>query len=160
MIAYTLGFVLRGKEILMLNRNKSPWMGAWNGVGGKLAVDESPLQCMRRELFEETGIDPDSALFEDRGELSWTDFEAIGNGLRVFLIRVPESLSLLTPLKTPEGILDWKPISWIVDFKNEGVAKNIPFFLPTLLEEPSLKHIHCTFENGRLMTVTIRSLDR
>lgn len=160
MIAYTLGFVLRGEEILMLNREKAPWKGAWNGVGGKLAAGESTLQCMRRELFEETGIDPDIALFEDRGELSWTDFEAIGNGLRVFIIRVPESLSLSTPIKTREGILDWKPIPWIVDFKNEGVAKNIPHFLPTLIQEPGRKHIHCTFEHGRLTTVTIHPMDR
>lgn len=159
MIAYTLGFVIRGDEILMLNREKSPWKGAWNGVGGKIQGDESPLDCIRRELYEETGIESNVAHFEDKGLLTWTDFEAIGNGLRIFFIRVKLSFVLETPLKTKEGILDWKRIEWIIDLKNEGVAKNIPMFLPELLAQSDLKHIHCVFEHGRLSSVSIQPLE-
>lgn len=159
MIAYTLGFVIRGDEILMLNREKSPWKGAWNGVGGKIQSDESPLECIRRELFEETGIEANADAFEDKGLLTWTDFEAIGNGLRIFFVHVEHDVSLPTPMKTKEGILDWKKIGWIVDLKNEGVAKNIPLFLPELLAKPEKKHIHCLFEHGRLTSVSIRSLE-
>jgi len=156
MIAYTLGFVFRGDEILMLNREKAPWKGAWNGVGGKLQKGEEPLECMRRELSEETGIPSCEATFVDKGELTWTDFEAIGNGLRIFFIRVNSGYELATPVKTQEGILDWKQIDWVVDVKNEGVAKNIPLFLPSLLEEEPKKRIHCTFEHGRLISVSIQ----
>lgn len=159
MIAYTLGFVIRGDEILMLNREKSPWKGAWNGVGGKLLTHETALECIRRELQEETGIAANLEDFEDKGLLTWTDFEAIGNGLRIFFLRVDEGYSLETPLKTKEGILDWKKIEWIVDLKNEGVAKNIPLFLPELLTKPNKKHIHCIFEHGRLASVSIRPLE-
>jgi 8-oxo-dGTP diphosphatase len=159
MIAYTLGFVIRGDEILMLNREKSPWKGAWNGVGGKLQPHETPLECIRRELLEETGIEANLGDFEDKGLLTWTDFEAIGNGLRIFFLRVDDRDSLVTPMKTKEGILDWKKIEWIVDLKNEGVAKNIPLFLPELLAQQNKKHIHCVFENGRLKSVSIQPLE-
>lgn len=159
MIAYTLGFVIRGDEILMLNREKSPWKGAWNGVGGKLQPNETPLECIRRELLEETGIEADFGDFEDKGLLTWNDFEAIGNGLRIFFLRLNDCDSLVTPMKTKEGILDWKKIDWIVDLKNEGVAKNIPLFLPDLLAQKTKKHIHCVFENGRLKSVSIRPLE-
>lgn len=159
MIAYTLGFVIRGDEILMLNREKSPWKGAWNGVGGKLQTHETPLECIRRELLEETGIEANLEDFEDKGLLTWNDFEAIGNGLRIFFLRVDDECLLITPRKTKEGILDWKKIDWIVDLKNEGVAKNIPLFLPELLTRPNKKHIHCVFEHGRLASVSIRLLE-
>lgn len=156
MIAYTLGFVFRGDEILMLNREKAPWKGCWNGVGGKLKDGEDPLECMRRELTEETGIPVSEAAFVDKGELTWTDFEAIGNGLRIFFIRVKPDYELVAPVKTQEGILDWKKIDWVVDLKNEGVAKNIPLFLPALLADDAMKRIHCAFEHGRLTSVRIR----
>lgn len=53
----------------MLNRNKAPWMGKWNGVGGKINPNESPLDCMIREAQEETGLM--LTQFEPRGILTW-----------------------------------------------------------------------------------------
>lgn len=154
MFAYTLGFLRRGDEILMLNRQKKPWKGAWNGVGGKIDATETPCECMIRELLEETGIiaNIDQVVF--KGILTWTNFEAIGSGLHLFLIDVPNDMIYPTPLKTREGILDWKTIPWICDFENQGVARNIPYFLPTLLQDPAKKHYHCTFRDGQLLTVT------
>lgn len=32
-LKYTICFIKRGDEILLLNREKSSWMGSWNGVG-------------------------------------------------------------------------------------------------------------------------------
>ena len=37
--------------------------------------------------------------------------------------------NLKTPVVVDEGILDWKPISWACDFNNQGIARNIPYFL-------------------------------
>jgi 8-oxo-dGTP diphosphatase len=39
-----------------MNREFPPWMGCWNGIGGKLEPDESPLESMKREIIEETNI--------------------------------------------------------------------------------------------------------
>ncbi|MDT2194339.1 NUDIX domain-containing protein [Paenibacillus larvae] len=36
MITYNICFIRRGDQILLLNRQKSSWMGAWNGIGGKI----------------------------------------------------------------------------------------------------------------------------
>lgn len=47
-------------KYLMLYRNKKKNdlnAGKWVGVGGKFEDDETPEQCARREIFEETGIE-------------------------------------------------------------------------------------------------------
>jgi len=41
----------------MLNREYAPTQGLWNGVGGKIEGEESPLECVIREVKEETGIE-------------------------------------------------------------------------------------------------------
>lgn len=40
----------------MLNRERAPAKGLWNGLGGKIKDDETPLECVCREVFEETEI--------------------------------------------------------------------------------------------------------
>ncbi len=52
MYTYTICFLKHANEYLLLNRRKPPLMGRWNGVGGKLAPNESPLDCVLREVFE------------------------------------------------------------------------------------------------------------
>jgi len=159
MHAYTLAFIKRKNEILLLNRNKSPWMGAWNGVGGKIHPGETPLEGIIREIYEETNLVVSKDAVKSKGVLTWERFEAIGGGLYLFLVEVDESLEYLTPIKTDEGILDWKRISWATDFANEGIAKNIPHFLPTLLDDSRNFTYHCTFDNGILTSVEKKPIE-
>jgi 8-oxo-dGTP diphosphatase len=55
----TLCYLERGDEYLMLHRIKKKNdenHDKWIGVGGKFEANESPEDCMRREIFEETGL--------------------------------------------------------------------------------------------------------
>ena len=55
----TLCYLERGDEYLMLHRTKKKNdenHDKWIGVGGKFEAGESPEDCMRREIFEETGL--------------------------------------------------------------------------------------------------------
>ena len=48
------------KEYLMLHRTKKKndqSHDKWLGVGGKFEADESPEECMLREVREETGLE-------------------------------------------------------------------------------------------------------
>lgn len=56
MVEYTICFLKQGDKILLLNREKPQWMGAWNGVGGKIEQGETPLVSALREIKEETGL--------------------------------------------------------------------------------------------------------
>jgi len=148
-LQYTICFIKRGDSILLLNRESPAWMGKWNGVGGKIEKDETPYDCIVREIEEETGIVLASvahlsdftslhvqsdAIF--KGKITW---EEVGGqytgGMYAFLLELPEVFTYETPRKTEEGILDWKSLDWILHEKNTGVA-NLKYFLPKLINDP------------------------
>ena len=55
----TLCYISRGSEYLMLHRVKKKNdinRDKWIGIGGKFEDKESPEDCVRREVLEETGL--------------------------------------------------------------------------------------------------------
>ena len=57
---YTLCFLTRGDDILMLKRNHAPNRGLWNGVGGKIGPGETPVDAIGRHqgLLQQSGAGP------------------------------------------------------------------------------------------------------
>lgn len=54
----TLCYLLQGDQVLMLHRTvkeRDVNRGKWIGVGGHFETDESPEECLLREVWEETG---------------------------------------------------------------------------------------------------------
>ena len=59
MINTTLCYIERGDEYLMLHRVKKENdinRDKWIGLGGKFKEDESPEECLLREVYEESGL--------------------------------------------------------------------------------------------------------
>lgn len=55
----TLCYIEDGDKYLMLHRNASETdinRGKWLGIGGHFEAGESPEECVRREVMEETGL--------------------------------------------------------------------------------------------------------
>lgn len=55
----TLCYIVKHNKVLMLYRNKKENdlnEGKWVGVGGKFKEGETPDECLRREVYEETGL--------------------------------------------------------------------------------------------------------
>ena len=62
----TLCYLQRGEKYLMLHRTKKVGdlnKDKWIGVGGKMEFGESPEDCVRREVLEETGYTLKSQAF-------------------------------------------------------------------------------------------------
>ena len=143
---FTLCFIKRGDEILLINRDKSPWFGRWNGVGGKIEDGEDPKDAIHREVYEETLIKLTDV--KDCGIVTWNVDGEDRGGMHIYLAEVSEDFSYDTPRKMPEGILDWKSVDWILDDSNTGIVENIQKFLPYMLYENARYHHHCVFENN------------
>ena len=138
-LPYTICFIRRGTQLLLLERRRAPTLGLWNGVGGKLAAGETPGDGVLREVREETGLDA-SDLCDVRfgGVVTWhadDDGRPLG-GMYAFVASLPEDLDYPTPRDTDEGILDWKDIAWVLDAGNERVPAGAHRFLRTLLDDP------------------------
>ena len=59
MLEYVAGFLFseNRKKVLLIEKLKPEWQkGKYNGIGGKLEVEELPEQAMGREFKEEAGV--------------------------------------------------------------------------------------------------------
>ncbi len=96
---YTLCLVRQGEQFLLLNRQKQPAMGMWNGVGGKIEPGETPSAAVIRETFEETGIMLSQVQFAGTAVLRAE--QAVG--IYLYLADLPDGQTLATPRATREG---------------------------------------------------------
>ena len=91
-VQYVNGFLFSPdySQVVLIEKQKPEWQaGKLNGVGGKIEPGEAPEQAMRREFFEETGLDvPAWQLF---CKLNWRGgcvhfFRAIGDVNRTYTV--------------------------------------------------------------------------
>ena len=129
-IVYTLCFIKKDDEFLMLNRIKSPNMGLWNGVGGKLEPNEDKFDGIKREITEETGLIINDVDYH--GEVYWYADSSIG-GMHVFTANFPENSDFKAPIDDIEGLLAFKTKDWLFHKENKGVISNIPIFLEKMM---------------------------
>jgi 8-oxo-dGTP diphosphatase len=157
MFKFTICFIRQGSKVLLLNREKASWMGAWNGVGGKLEPNETPREGILREVAEETGIMLDSIQF--KGIVSWMVDGTMTGGMYTYMAELPEDYAYATPIKTEEGILDWKELQWILHPNNVGLAANIAGSIEKLLFDPACYEYRCFYSEGKLLRQQFIVLD-
>ncbi|TFB21729.1 8-oxo-dGTP diphosphatase [Filobacillus milosensis] len=152
MFKYTICFIKQGSSILLINRQNPPNMGHWNGVGGKIEVQEAPLESVAREIQEETNLTISKEQISYKGVVSWDSDQSGTNGMYVFKAEIDENLNYETPKQTDEGILDWKTIDWVLDENNLGIGQMIPKYLPAVLNENHCYIHHFTIENKSVIS--------
>jgi 8-oxo-dGTP diphosphatase len=104
MILATLCYIKQHGKTLMVYRNKKPddiHEGKWNGLGGKFEAGETPEECVRREVLEESGLIIQNPHLH--GLLMFPRFK--GNDWYVFVYTTDEFQGEL--IDSPEGRLEW-----------------------------------------------------
>lgn len=109
----TICYVDNGEALLLLHRNKKEndvHAGKWIGVGGKFEAGESPEECAKREIFEETGLT--ATKLELKGVITFPEFTP-GNDWYTYVFRVPGFEGQVTE-NCPEGELEWVPYDQVL----------------------------------------------
>lgn len=110
----TLGYLEKDGCYLMMHRiskKNDINQGKWIGVGGKVEKGESPLECMKRECLEETGL-----VWKDpvlRGVITFNfckDHQMLDSEI-MFLYHGKDFSGSLK--ECSEGVLEWVPVSQI-----------------------------------------------
>ena len=136
----TLCYLENGRgEYLMLHRVKKQVdinKGKWIGIGGKFEEGESPDECLRREVWEETGLT--LTQFQFRGVVTFLCNDS-GSDQLMYLFTATGWTGELNP-DCNEGDLAWVPKGKVLDLPIwEGdeiflklLAEDAPPFLLTL----------------------------
>ena len=103
----TLCYIERGGQYLMLHRVKKENdlnRDKWVGVGGKFEANESPDECLRREVLEETGLTLTD--YRCRGVVTFVSDEWEGEYMYLYTATGFEG----EMRECSEGTLEWVPI--------------------------------------------------
>lgn len=145
----TLCYVRSAGRTLMLYRNRKPGdyhAGKYNGLGGKFEPGESPEQCMKREVREESGLEVLS--WRLNGMITFPTFDG-SNDWYVFVFTITDFRGEL--INSPEGELHW-----IADERLDqlNLWEGDRIFLPWL-EQPGMFSARFVYDGPRLVDHTV-----
>jgi 8-oxo-dGTP diphosphatase len=112
-IPATLIYIFCEKKILMIHRikkDKDIHEGKWNGIGGKLELEESPADGALREITEETGLEIPAEKLKSIGFLTFPSFKAEQHQdwiCFVFKVKLDGKTADYPLIDSNEGHLEW-----------------------------------------------------
>jgi 8-oxo-dGTP diphosphatase len=134
----------------MVHRNKrldDIHYGKYNGLGGKVDPGESVSACMKREIWEESGVHAEELKL--RGTISWPGFGKNGEDWFGFIFRV-ERWSGTPHAGNHEGTLEWIDADKILSLP---LWESDRLFLPMVFDASSaIFHGVMPYQNGTMLS--------
>lgn len=142
----TLAYLKRDGHTLMLHKARGYQVGKWNGLGGKFDPGESPEDCLKREVFEESGLTVTAAQL--KGFITFPDFDGEEDWYAFVYVVSGFSGDLIA---SAEGELRWIPDA---DVPKLGLWEGDRVFLPWL-ERPETFSAKFVYERGEFKNYTV-----
>ncbi|MFD1670537.1 NUDIX domain-containing protein [Agrilactobacillus yilanensis] len=150
----TLALIIQGNKVLLLNRYNKPYIGQWNGFGGKIEPGETPEQGIKRELMEETGITPAHYTLVANGDMAWHVSGVYQNRVHLFTARLAPDYPLQVPQSTREGLLQLFDLEWAMAAENYGMIADVKAVYPYMIKNEA-HHFTTNFEGDQLIQFEI-----
>ena len=156
-IPSTLIYIFCEKKVLMIHRvkkNQDFHKGKWNGIGGKLELNEDPLAGAVREIAEETGIKIEEKALLPMGTLTFPSFKATEEQdwiCFIFRADLPGKISDYSLIETTEGHLEWHPQEKVLELP---LWDGDPTFIPYVIERKPFLGTYW-YENKKLIKYKI-----
>ncbi|MFC3932288.1 NUDIX hydrolase [Streptococcus dentapri] len=155
----TICYIDSGKELLLMLRNKKPHdvhEGKWISVGGKLEAGETPEECARREIFEETHLTVKEMDF--KGMITFPEFTP-GHDWYTYVFKVTDfEGQLISEEESREGTLAWVPYDQVLSKPTwEG---DYEIFKWILEDRPFFSAKFCYDRSGKLTDKTVQFYDK
>lgn len=145
MMNTTLCYIEKDNKYLMLHRTKKENdlnEGKWIGVGGKFEKDETPEECLLREVKEETGL----TLVRYRLRAVITFISNEWETEYMYLFTANEFIGNLTGCD--EGELEWVDKD---DILKLNIWEGDRIFLKKMLEEDNFFTLKVVYEGDKLV---------
>ena len=148
-ILATMVYCIKDGDVLLMLRNKEPNLGLWVGPGGKLEPGESPYDCAKRELYEETGLEVNDLYF--RGLITEISPRPDWQWLMFLYVATEFSGTLVEDKR--EGRLSWCSLSEVMQlpipeadsvFFQKVININMPFYQAKFVYDSDLSLVKVT----------------
>lgn len=141
----TLGHIINRDKLLLKEATRGVSKGKWNGPGGKIDKGETPLDCIVREAYEETGITMVKPFYHGR-----LFFYMNGKRSLTFLGYLFSTRKFKGKLRsTEEGKVKWVKIK---DIPYEKMWDDDKYWIELMLHGKKFD-IHCYYnKNNTLVT--------
>ena len=146
-ILATMVYCIKDGDVLLMLRNKEPNLGLWGGPGGKLEPGESPYDCAKRELYEETGLEVNDLHF--RGLI--TEISPRPDWQWLMFLYVATEFSGTIVEDKREGRLSWCSLSEVMQlpipeadsvFFQKVININMPFYQAKFVYDSDLSLVN------------------
>lgn len=124
-----------------IKKHQDIHQGKWNGLGGKFLPGETPEECVRREVEEESGLCVENPRL--RGVLTFPCFDGVRDWY-VFVF-LAEKFSGIER-ESPEGVLEWIATERLPELE---LWEGDRLFLPWL-GRPEMFSAQFSYVEGRL----------
>lgn len=146
----TLCYLRKNKKTLMLHRikkDKDIHKGKWNGLGGKFLPGETPEACVKREVFEESGLCISKPKLH--GILTFPKFKNNEDWI-AFVFTCSEFTGEQT--ECDEGVLEWIPDS---ELNSLSLWEGDPIFLDWIYSGKPLFSAEFTYKDHALVSHSV-----
>ena len=146
-ILATMVYCIKDGDVLLMLRNKEPNLGLWVGPGGKLEPGESPYDCAKRDLYEETGLEVNDLYF--RGLITEISPRPDWQWLMFLYVATEFSGTLVEDKR--EGRLSWCSLSEVMQlpipeadsvFFQKVININMPFYQAKFVYDSDLSLVN------------------